>query len=435
MYIRRDYSQPLFSSRRRKRRSGRLILILIALIIGTGVFVSTQFDQLQTMAMKAMGISPTATAMPFELANEALVYYAAGELETAAKNFEQALAQRPEDISYIYEYGLILIAMGEYERAIELGDQAIQLNQFDPRGYTLKGRALVWADDAAAAIPVLLAGQAVDGQFSPLYSVLARAYIAIGNFSAGLENAELAVEFDPMNADARRSYAYALNNVAAYDQAIEQLEIAVATDPQNIDILMELAGYYLWNDRDDEAIDIYTSILAFQPRNARAMLRLCDAYRKIGEFEIALGHCEDAAITDPDYTQAQFRYGLLQYSERNFDVAKTYFERCVESDPDNLDCYYRMGLADFYLSQAARDALALTDDTEQQQSLQNDSNTYCDSSWDVLQKSLLMAQSRDNTDELLENIRLGLSLVSRECPAYRGAIPGVAPVPTSAPQS
>lgn len=435
MYIRRDYSQPLFSSRRRKRHWGRWLLILIVLLMSAGVFISTQFDQLQVMAMNALGVSPTATMMPFELANEALVNYAAGELDIAAQKFEQALEQRPEDISYIYEYGLILIAMGEYEKAAELGDQAMQLNQFDPRGYTLKGRALVWADDASSAIPVLLAGQQVDSQFSPLYAVLARAYIAIGNYTGGLENAELAVEYDPMNADARRSYAYALNNVAAYDEAIEQLEIAVATDPQNIDILMELAGYYLWNDRDDEAIDIYTSILAFQPRNARAMLRLCDAYRKIGEFEIALGHCEDAAVTDPGYTQAQFRYGLLQYSDRNFSEAKAYFERCLESDPDNLECDYRIGLSDFYLSQAARDAIVATEDINQKTALQEESNAYCSSAWNNLQSSLLKAQARADADTLLENIRLGLSLVSRECPEYRGAIPGVAPVPTTPPES
>lgn len=420
MYVRRDYSQPIFGSRRKKRFNWRWLLALAMILFTAAAIVYEQRNALEVMVMTALGNVPEPTAQPVELATRAMESAARGDLPQAARLFEQALAMRPDNLDFMYEYGLILVGMARYDQAIALGDEMIRLSQFDPRGYTLKARALVWDGQSSAALPVALAGMEVDRQFSPLYAVIARAYVATGNIRAGLENGEMAVRLDPLNADARRSYAFALNNAAAYDEAIEQLEIAESIDPRNVDVKMELAGYYLWRDRDEEAINLYNSILASQPRNARAMLRLCDAYRKIGQFDVALGHCEDAADTDPSLTVAQLRYGLLLYSRREFARALPYFQRCVDNAPDNVECLYRLGLTHYYLYLGAVASAENLEDPAARDRLINDASSRCDTAWDHLQDSLLMAQNRSDT-ATLENIRLGLGLVSRDCPAYRGA--------------
>lgn len=420
MYVRRDYSTPMFSTRRRKRGGRRGLFLMLILVAALAMGAYTQREQIQTWAMQAMGQALPPTLTPMEQANRAMTLYVSGDIASAAALFEQAVAQRPDNLDFQYEYSLILIEMGRYEDAVALADRVIVQSPYDPRGYAIKTRALVWSGSSSEALSVGLRGMEVDARFSPLLSALARAYVGVGNLAAAQEHGQLAIEADPLNADAYRSYSYALNNSAAYDEAIDQLEIAASLDPNNMEVRMELAGYYLWRDRDQEAIDIYTAILSAQPRNARAMLRLCDAYRKIGQFDVALGHCEDAADTDPTYMQAQFRYGLLLYSNREFDRAQTYLQRCVDIDRDNLECQYRLGLT-FYYQFLGRNALAETlQDEAQRQQLTGNSGALCETAWTLLQESLTMAQNTASNAETLENIRLGLGLVSRDCPAYSG---------------
>jgi tetratricopeptide (TPR) repeat protein len=423
MYIRRDYSQSMFSTRRKKRGTGRIllaVLIVVALLAGAAYLMR---DQIEATAMQIMGIVPVSTPQPGDLATEAMAAFNRGEPEAALALFEQAIAARPDNLEFQYEYGLMLIKQARYDEVIAMADAMILENTFDPRGFTLKARAQVWSGDSAGALVTALAGLEVDRRFSPLQSVLSRAYVGTGNLPAAIESGQLAVEYDPLNADAYRSYSYALNNAAAYDEAVELLEIAVSLDPQDVDTLMELAGYYLWTDRDQEAIDIYTAILANQKRNARAMLRLCDAYRKIGQFDVAQGYCQNAADTDSTYTPAQYRYGLLLYSGRDFPGARPYFEQCLENSPDSLECLYRLGLTYYYLhvDGQARAAIAETDAARQQ--ILSDSSGFCELAWNRLQESLAMAQAQNIEGETLENIRLGLGFVSRDCAAYRGAAP------------
>ena len=93
-----------------------------------------------------------------------------------------------------------------------------------------------------------------------------------------------------------------------------------------------------------DAIAIYDRVLAVQPRNAKAMLRLCEVYRKVGEFERALGYCQDAVQADPAYTQAYLQLGSLLYNRLDFAGALSAYDQCFANDPNNLECQFRRGL-------------------------------------------------------------------------------------------
>lgn len=396
MYIKRDYSRPMFTKQANKpRRNYAPMLFLFGLIIGGIVlFVSSNFDELQEQALELIGLAPTPTPLPSDLATLATQLFIAGNMQAAADLFERAIAQRPENIDYLYEYGKLMIDMDNAARALELGDQIIQINSNDPRGYALKAQALVWLRRSADAVSVALAGLDLNrGYESPLYSALARAYTDTGKYEEGAEAGLLAVQADPGSSDARRSYAYSLSWVGSTREAIAQLEAAVRIDPNNIAAHLELALQYLGQNRDQEAIDLYDRILALQPRNARALLRLCTTYRKIGQFERAIGYCQDAIQADPNSTGAYYQLGILQYNLYRFQQALEAFQACVNIAPDNLDCTYRLGLSYYYVDN-------------------------CPMAWEILQNSLLMAQSRSDTATVIGYIREGLIAVGQKCPEF-----------------
>jgi tetratricopeptide (TPR) repeat protein len=423
MYIRRDYSQPFFSNRR-KRRRWWLWLPLYALLVGGFLFVvDSQFTTLQSMALKAVGQAPPPTPFASELATTAMERYLAGNLRDAADLLARAVEQQPNNVDYLYEYGRVLLEMGQdndafYLQAIEIGDRAINASPNDPRGYALKARALDLSDDPAAAIPVGQAGLNIDRSFAPLYAALSSAYRNIDRYDVALDNAERAIELDPLDPASRRIYAYALVWVGRYDEAIDQLEQAIQLNPNLAGPYFELAGQYrsrALQSQDTamaielyaDAIALYEQVLAMQPENARAYLRLCDAYFEARENERATDYCQDAVTINPEYSQAWASLGQTQYSRRNYEGAIESFERCFELAGEDADirCYYLRGLAHYYLAD-------------------------CTEAWDILSDSVnrIRALNPAPDNPVLLAAQEGLRLVTVSCPAYSNR-----PLPTAIP--
>lgn len=409
MLIRRDYSQPFFGSKRKKRGGRRGLLVFFLFLLVAGGLAYTQRDALTLAALDMLGAAPTPTSGPTDLISQARTLRAQGDYSASARAFEQALAMRPDAVDWMYEYGLLLIDLEDYEGAVTWGEKAVQNDSFDPRGYALKARGLIWQGDGSAAIPVALTGLNVDGQFAALHAMLGRAYTLSGNLNAGIESAEKGVAIDPGSAESRRALAFALNYAAEYDAATQELETAMMLEPGNVSIAMELAFQYLALNHDEEAIDVYNTVLRMQPRNSRAMLRLCRAYRKVGQFDEALTQCENAVRADGSYVAAQFQLGLLRYSEpyRDFAAARDNFETCIQIDPSNVECLFRLGLTHYYLY------------------LAGGGGELCGSAWDMLDRAHQMAEGRPGIDATLADIVMGMEHVDRDCPGNLGAMAGL----------
>ncbi|MAS34833.1 MAG: hypothetical protein CL610_12555 [Anaerolineaceae bacterium] len=408
MQIKRDYSQPFFSTRRRRRTGGSRFLFLYGLFVGAFlVVVYTQFDRLQLAALDAVGMAPTSTPFASTMATGGADAFQNGDVALAAEMFGQAHRQQPNNLDYAYEYGKMLIELDQAEEVLapqrnldnmSLADWAINLNPLDPRGYALKTKALVWTGAAAEAIPIGVSGLEQDNQFSPLHAALGRAYTAIGRYQQGLTHGETAVTNDPLDVDARRSYAYSLIWVGAREEAIYQLEDAISINPNLTASYFELAAQYLAANQDELAIATYERVLSMDPRNERAFLRLCEAYNKVGQNDRAQGYCEDALNINPEYAPAWMRVGMARYTRRNYEGAIEAFNNCVafgDSEFPQIECWYLRGLAHYYLGE-------------------------CDQAWTILTDSLPMAEQLADNDLLIANIREGLRLTTVSCANYAG---------------
>ena len=405
MQIKRDYSQPFFQERKRHTFRNVLIAAILGMLIGLGIL--SQWALIEETADILTGNVPTLTPLPSELATRASALIQIGDLKGAEELLAKAVEERPENISYLYEHGAVLIDLGRYEEAYELGARIIDLDARDARGFSLEASALVWQDQPSAAIPIALSGLEVNPRFTPLYATLARAYVETDRWRDGLDMAERGLSINALDANLLRAYAYALQSVASYEDATSYFEQSIELRPTFLPTYFELAGLYLSRDRDQDAIDLYDRILAIDPRNARAMLRQCLAYRKVGQFSRALGFCEDSIANDETDPEALFQLGMLYYRERRFDKSRETFAQCVEYDSGvyDLSCLYRLGLSYYYTGS-------------------------CDTGWELLQESLVMAQARADQQTAVDNIRQGLDAIASDpqCPGYSGRLATPTPI-------
>jgi len=419
MQIKRDYSQPFFSTRRRRRTGVPFIFVYGLFLGGFLVLVSSQFDRLQLAALDVVGLAPTPTPFASQRAQQGYDLFTTGKVEEAAAAFQQAVNQQPDNVNYLYEYGRILLELerpadptrgrnsSDTEIALELGERVINLAPQDPRGYALKAKALVWMDDSASAIPIALQGREADPTFAPIYSALAVAYANIGRYQQGLDNGEEAVRLDPMDADAHRSFAIALIYVGLREEAIRQLEDAVNINPYLPGPYFELASQYNASELIEEAVATYEEILTLDPQNAKAMLRMCEVFFKVGEAQQAQGYCEDALQVNPDYKEAYRQLGMVRYSRRNYEGAIQAFEQCEALGSEEIQCYYLRGLAHYYLADGR--------------------NEQCDLAWKYLSQSNdMMREAGPGNENIIADIQRGLQLTIDLCPQYGGqAVPTI----------
>lgn len=415
MQIRRDYSQPLFGQRR-KRHSGSWLTVLVFIIalVGALFFIDMNFQQLQLKALSMIGEGPAPTPFASTYAQQGYDLFLAGDVELAAESFAQAVRQQPNNIEYIYEYGRMLLESGDYETAITIGQQGIDVAPTDPRGYAIKARALDLNGQSEEAIPVGQQGLQVDPDFAPLQAALSSAYGSIDRYDMALEFGARAVELDPLDANAHRVFAFALITVGERDAAIEQLEQAISIYPNLTAPYFELAAQYRGASDFEMVVATYESVLTIDPGNPKGNLRLCQVYIQVGQDNRAQGYCEDALAAQSDYAEAMSTLGWVMYRRRNYEGAIEMFRTCEESlaaqgvnevNEDTIRCWYMRGLAHYYLGE-------------------------CDESWRLLNLGLGMTVQLPSyaATTIDSQIRDGLSGVVAKCNAYIGL-----PMPTEIP--
>ncbi len=406
MRFRRDYNRPFFSSRRR----GPNVWLLFAyglLIGGFLVFVTLRYDDLQLQALETIGMAPTATPVASTLAMQAVERYQAGDVTGAIRYYERAVQQQPDDINYLYEYGNALLEDDQYDQAIAISDHAIEVAPDDPRGYALKGRALMWSDPAAA-IQVTVLGKDIDPSFAPLYAVQGVAYTNLARYQQGIQEGMKAMELDRTDPFVLRAIYTPLVYTGRYQEAISYLEEAISINPNVTAPYFELAFLYKLRqvNQPEMAVAIYNRILEMDPNNAKAYLRLCETYANVenARFDIAQPYCDRAIEINPDFGDAYMQRGRMQYLRRNYEGSIESFNTCVDFGSNKIECWTLRGIAHFWLGE-------------------------CVQAWDVLTEARVRAI--DQGDDLSQ-IEDGLYNVTQLCPEYANQ-PTPTPQPTQPP--
>ncbi len=379
MYIRRDRSNLHFGKMQRRRP--RRWLFLLLLVIGIMAVVVWQFDRIAGQVATLLGDPPTPTTAAPVLAQAAYLDYINGDLQASADGFAAAVAIQPADANMWYEYGHVLLLLGENETALAAADQIASLDPADARSPGLQTMALYQSDRLDEALAVGLVQMENGSTFSLTYAALAWVYADLGRWEQAVEVAEQAVTLDPNSVDAYRAYAYALSWVGAREQAAQALEAAIELQPTLDFLYFELALTYRALQQVTDAIYAYEAVLALNPNHTRALLRLCETYYGLREPARAQNYCEQALTIDPSYTPAWRAAGQVYYMQSDFQRAVDAYEQCIALGSDDIFCWYQRGLAYYYLDR-------------------------CDLAVPVLQESLERTQS----EQILGFVRQGLRL-------------------------
>ncbi len=189
--------------------------------------------------------------------------------EHAAKMFNEAIEENPQDPTGFINFGNLLGIIGDLDRALTFFDRAIALDEKAATAYYGAGTIYYKQDRFEEAVKMFK--HAVLGlDDADVHFMLGMSYYQLGALPHALASFKRAIELAPNDIDARFQYGLSLAQLEQIDQAIQELEYVVQLDDHHADAYFNLGVAYTYKEKAKEALAAFNRALDIQPNHALA---------------------------------------------------------------------------------------------------------------------------------------------------------------------
>lgn len=277
-----------------------------------------------------------------------------------------------EDYHQLNEEALEALDNGEFNRAIDLLEEAIEKDPEASTAYNSLGYAYIEIEEFDKAIIELNKAIEITPDYSYAYSNLGNAYIALNDMENGEKAYLSSVEHDKSNSYGHYGLAIIYRDSGKYDKAIEHYDLAISYD-KDIDYrvskldcmiiyeeyidgisyaneaieenpnhyeLYELKGMILEQiGKEDDIIEFYTDVLDQFPDEINAILSLGVYYYWHEQYEKAI----ESFTEHKDIETAHVWLGYCYQAIENYTQSKKIALEIISLYPRSYEGYNLMG--------------------------------------------------------------------------------------------
>lgn len=229
------------------------------------------------------------------------VYFHKIRMEEASDEFSTAIRLNPEAIDARLKLAEIHLLLRDYQKTMDLVNEALRRDPYAGRGYFLKG----WT------------------------------YKELGDTAMAISSYRTAVEQDPNDYDAYMQLA--LLHAGTGDPLTEQyFNTAIELRPKSVEAYYGKAMFMQETGRDSIALQLYAKIKEVDPRNATAWYN--SGYvllEHLDRVEEAIMQFDTAARMEPSYYLAWYNKGVAYERLGEIDLAGKSFQKALSIKPDD----------------------------------------------------------------------------------------------------
>ncbi|KAJ7067943.1 activator of Hsp70 and Hsp90 chaperone [Mycena amicta] len=226
--------------------------------------------------------------------------YKKREFAEAVTQFSKAWDLWPKDITFLTNLGAVYFEQGEYDKAIETCEKAVD-----------EGRSLR-AD----------------------YKLVAKAYGRIGSSFQKKGDLESAIKYYQKSLSEHRT-PDVLNKLRDAERVKTESDRAAYIDPAKSAVAREEGNVQFKGGDFASAVKSYTESIKRDPSDARGYNNRAAAYMKLVAFPEALKDVNDAIKVDPDFTKAYVRKSTILFSMREYTKAIEAVQEARNNDKDH----------------------------------------------------------------------------------------------------
>ena len=263
-----------------------------------------------------------------------------GNLDSAIENLAKAVEQSPDNSEFRHEYGGALARAGRFELAIR--EVQLALSSDDERAEWWSDLAAWQGEigDVVSAARNHRKAAALEATSGHRWLEAAKAEMAAGNPVDALVCAQKAAGLLPLDLEAKRVLARALEANDRRGEAIDLLGLAIDQADTRPDFAITYCD--LLNRAGDHAQAV-SVLKRLQPvDNPLVLVTLSRAYTGSGRLELAASTLQEARDLAPDDTSIRFELAEALAQLDDFDSALLELERAVELEPQRTDWRRRL---------------------------------------------------------------------------------------------
>jgi tetratricopeptide (TPR) repeat protein len=255
----------------------------------------------------------------------------------------------------------VYIQQGDWDKAIEQLELAVQSYPEDPEAHYLLGRGYGEKGKFKEMNEEFDKSLALSPKFADRIRVTREKYW-VDNFNRGvrfiqaeeLEKAEqafqTAIVLDPSKPEAYKNLAYTYIRMNNVDSAIATYQKLLETTPDDVEAMISLGNLYYNKAEYEKAVETLQKVLEIDPDNVDAIANIALAYDFLGQRDRAIQFYQDAIEKNPEDKDLRFNYGRLFFLAEDYDKAIEQFEKVLEQDPNDLEA--TLNIANAYLTMA-----------------------------------------------------------------------------------
>lgn len=213
---------------------------------------------------------------------------------------------------------------GNYPKALENIDKALQKDANDPNNYLRKGKILLAMERPEAAEQSLLKSLSLDGQNTESSKALADIYLQRDDYENALTYIDQNLSKEPDDDDFLYKKGIALSHTGQASQAIGLFRKVVAQNESYAPAFSQLGSVYYQKRNYDSARYFANRALKLKEKDKDALLTLARVADRKKGYWVALKHYEDILSIDSTFTPAVVEHkklkgkiAWLQYLEKN----------------------------------------------------------------------------------------------------------------------
>ena len=243
---------------------------------------------------------------------------------TAAQDYQDYLAKKPDDAEVHFNLGYVYTAMQQTDDAKTQYEKAIALAPDDPKmapAYQNLGLTLLPKDPAGAVSPLQHAAELAP-QDARTKWLLGMALENSGQLAPAIEQLQAAEKLDAKDFDTRLALARALIAAGRPADAEPELREALALQPDNPDaprLHLEIAECLILEKKDEPGAAELAIYLQSHPDDIARRLDRASLLVDLSKYDDALAELDRAANGKPETLRALQLRSHIYYQEKRWD--------------------------------------------------------------------------------------------------------------------
>ena len=194
-------------------------------------------------------------------------YAGLGQFDAAVKDYEKAIAIKPDYSKAHFNLGCTLQELGQLDASAKSFEKALVIEPYYAEAHNNLGIALKDLRQLDAAVKSFKKAIAIKPDYVEAHYSLGTTFQELGQLDDAVKSYKKVVNFEPDFAEMHNNLGVILNKLNHKDAALKSLERAVAIKPDFAEAHFNLAGVLIDIRRIGEAVKSYENSLSFDSDN------------------------------------------------------------------------------------------------------------------------------------------------------------------------